>query len=70
VIDETGKVEDVRAVSGPSVLAERAVRAVSREKFEPTLLDGRAVPRALTADADFRLLRYAQIPRGRVLQPA
>ena len=40
LIDETGKVIRVRAVSGPPILAAAAVDAVSRERFIPLVLDG------------------------------
>jgi Gram-negative bacterial TonB protein C-terminal len=57
IIDTQGNVRRVRAVSGPPVLAAEAARAVAREKFAPTLLDGHPTESALIVEVTFRL-RY------------
>jgi TonB family protein len=43
VIDETGKVISARAVSGPPLLKEGAVKAALRARFTPTKLSGQPV---------------------------
>lgn len=40
IIDETGRVIDARAVSGPPLLYASAVDAISKERFVPLLLNG------------------------------
>jgi TonB family protein len=55
VIDETGRVTGIRAVSGSPLLAPAAVDAVSREKFIPMLLNGRPIPCELNVEVSFQL---------------
>jgi TonB family protein len=55
VIDETGRVTGIRAVSGPVLLTPAAVDAVSREKFIPMLLNGRPIPCELNVQVSFQL---------------
>ena len=55
VIDESGKVIKAKAVSGPLLLAKAAVEAVSRERFQPTILDGRPIECVLTVNVSFSL---------------
>jgi len=55
VIDETGRVTGIRAVSGSPLLAPAAVNAVSREKFMPMLLNGRPIPCELNVQVSFQL---------------
>lgn len=43
VIDETGKVISARAVSGPPLLRDAAVKAATRARFSPTKLSGQPV---------------------------
>jgi protein TonB len=43
VIDETGKVISARAVSGPPLLREAAVKAATHARFSPTKLSGQPV---------------------------
>jgi protein TonB len=50
-----GTVEKVKAVSGPPILREAATDAVSKWKYEPTYLNGQAVPVILTARITFSL---------------
>ena len=42
VVDEDGKVQNVKVVSGDSALAPAAVDAVQRWRFKPYLVNGRA----------------------------
>ena len=51
-----GDVTEVRAVSGSPLLVAAAVRAVSREKFEPAVLDGDPTPIVLKVEIDFDLM--------------
>jgi len=55
IIDDKGNVTQVHAVSGPPLLLESALKAVSAQKYQPTLLDG--VPVAIRYDVKvvFRL---------------
>jgi protein TonB len=41
LVDETGKVAQAQAVSGPSMLREAAVTALRKRKYRPATLDGR-----------------------------
>lgn len=55
IIDETGKVTNVRVVSGPILLTPAAMNAVSHAKFQPVLLDGLPTRCGLTVQVSFRL---------------
>ena len=50
-----GTVDKVKVISGPPLLTEAAVQAISRWKYEPTYLNGQAVPVVLTAKINFSL---------------
>src|SRR5207302_4487076 len=50
-----GNVDKVKVISGPPMLIEAAVEAVSHWKYEPTYLNGQAVPVILTAKINFSL---------------
>jgi|SRR2546425_1636431 len=50
-----GSVDKVKVISGPPMLVEPAVEAVSHWKYEPTYLNGQAVPVILTAKINFSL---------------
>jgi protein TonB len=50
-----GNVDKVKVISGPALLVQPAVDAVSRWKYEPTYLNGQAVPVILTARITFSL---------------
>lgn len=43
VVDEEGSVTDTKAVSGHALLRKEAEKAALKAKFEPTLVDGKAV---------------------------
>jgi periplasmic protein TonB len=54
IIDEHGNVIEARAISGPPLLISAAIKAVSQRKYEPTVLDGEAMPVDLTVEVNFR----------------
>jgi periplasmic protein TonB len=53
VIDEHGKVTGMRVVSGHPMLIPSALSAVSKRKYEPTVLDGEATPIDLRVEISF-----------------
>lgn len=55
VIDEQGNVTEVRAVSGPPLLLDSAMKAVEGRKYETTYLDGQPVAIRLNVRVDFRM---------------
>ena len=57
LIDASGRIADVRVLSGHPLLAPAAVSAVSRWLYTPTLLNGGAVPVLLTVTVRFDLGR-------------
>jgi protein TonB len=54
-IDAQGAVADVRVVRGQPLLTEAAVEAVRQWAYEPTRLNGVAVPVVMTVTVNFRL---------------
>ena len=54
VIDEHGKVTAMRAVSGHPLLIPAAMNAVSKRKYQPTILDGEATPIDLRVEISFK----------------
>jgi protein TonB len=54
VIDEQGKVTAIRVVSGHPILIPAAMSAVSKRKYEPTILDGEATPIDLRVEISFK----------------
>jgi periplasmic protein TonB len=55
VIDENGRVVQERAISGPALLMRAALDAVSRWRYQPTILDGQAVSIRMHVTVKFRL---------------
>ena len=55
VIDEKGNVTQVHVVSGPALLVESALKAVSARKYQPTILDGSPVPIRFNVKVQFTL---------------
>jgi periplasmic protein TonB len=55
IIDEQGNVTQVRAVSGPPLLIDSAMKAVSGRKYEVTYLDGQPVAIRLNVIVNFRM---------------
>jgi protein TonB len=55
IIDEHGNVMGVRALSGQPILIPAALAAVSKRKYEPTILDGEPTPIDLRVEVSFRV---------------
>lgn len=55
IIDEHGNVIHMRAVSGPGLLIQAALKAASKWKYEPTYLNGEPYPVAMTIHVTFQL---------------
>lgn len=55
VIDQTGHVVEARAISGPGLLLEAALKAVSQWRYQPTYLDGQAVSIRMHVTVKFHL---------------
>jgi TonB family protein len=55
LIDATGKVTTMKAVSGPTLLHQAAMDALRQWKYQPATLDGKAVAMHLTVTIQFRL---------------
>ena len=52
---EQGTVDKVKVISGPPMLVGPAVEAITHWRYEPTYLNGQAVPIILTARISFSL---------------
>ena len=50
---EDGTVRDVKVVQGSPVLAESAVDAVKRWRYQPFVLDGKPVKNSVRINVDF-----------------
>jgi len=55
VIDEDGKVREVKPISGDPVLVRAAIDAVSQWRYRPYLLDGRPIRRETQITLSFKL---------------
>ncbi|HTZ73344.1 MAG TPA: energy transducer TonB [Candidatus Aquilonibacter sp.] len=55
IVDKDGNVVEAHALSGPPLLIEAAIKAVSQWKYEPTYLNGSPYPLELVVDVSFRL---------------
>lgn len=55
IIDEHGDVTAMRVVSGHPLLIPSALAAVSKRKYEPTILDGQPTPIDLRVEITFRM---------------
>lgn len=55
LIDANGRVTTMKVVSGPTLLHQAAMEALKQWKYEPAMLDGKAVPMHLTVTLQFRL---------------
>jgi protein TonB len=55
IIDEQGNVTQVRAIGGPALLFQSAIKAVVGRKYEPTYLDGQPVAIRLGVTVNFHL---------------
>jgi general secretion pathway protein A len=54
-IDERGKVGKMKVISGPVLLQDAALEALSKWKYEPAKLDGQPMPSELLVTIQFRL---------------
>lgn len=54
IIDEHGNVVQGHVISGQPLLVQAALEAVSKRKYEPTILNGEPVPVELIAQVTFR----------------
>jgi protein TonB len=55
VIDATGKVTNMRVVSGPAPLHDAALDSVRNWNYAPSYLDGKPVPMEMLINVEFRL---------------
>jgi len=55
LIDADGRVTTMKVISGPTLLQEAAKDALKQWKYQPAMLDGKAVPMHLTVTLQFRL---------------
>lgn len=55
VIDPEGVVKSTKLLSGYSILATEAAKAVTQWRYVPTLLGGKAVPVTMTITVNFKL---------------
>jgi TonB family protein len=55
LIDVTGRVSTMKVVSGPSLLQQAAMDALKQWKYQPAMLDGKAVPMHLSVTIQFHL---------------
>jgi len=55
LIDVNGRVTTMKVISGPALLQEAAKDALKQWKYEPAMLDGKAVPMHLNVTLQFRL---------------
>jgi protein TonB len=53
IIDEHGNVVEAHVISGDPLLIQEALKTVSGRKYEPTILDGKAVPIELRVEISF-----------------
>jgi len=53
IIDEHGNVTGMRVLSGPALLIPAAMSAVSKRRYEPTVLDGEPMPVDLKVEVNF-----------------
>jgi TonB family protein len=55
LIDANGHVSAMKVISGPTLLHQAAMDALRQWKYQPAMLDGKAVPMHLTVTLQFRL---------------
>ena len=55
LIDASGRVTKMQVMSGPALLEQAAMDALRQWKYQPAMLDGKAVPIHLTVTIQFRL---------------
>jgi protein TonB len=57
VIDKDGKVQSLMLMSGHPILAKAAMKAVSKWRYQPTLLNGEPVEVVTEVDVNFVLAK-------------
>jgi TonB family protein len=57
VVDDKGEVQNVKAVSGPPILARSAEEALRHWRFRPIIVDGKATPIESRVSLNFQLSR-------------
>jgi TonB family protein len=55
LIDANGRVTTMKVISGPTLLHQAAMDSLRQWKYQPAILDGKAVPMHLTVTLQFRL---------------
>ena len=55
VIDAEGRVSNITVIKSITVLDRAAIEAVQQWRYQPTFLNGRAVPVIMTVEVEFRL---------------
>lgn len=55
LIDATGRVTTMKVISGPTLLHQAALDALKQWKYQPAMLNGKAVPMHLTVTLQFKL---------------
>ena len=55
LIDANGRVTTMKVISGPTLLHQAAMEALSKWRYQPAALDGKPVPMHLTVTLQFRL---------------
>jgi TonB family protein len=55
LIDATGRVTTMKVISGPPLLHQAAMDALKQWKYQPAMLDGKAVPMHLSVTIQFHL---------------
>lgn len=62
VVGENGRVRDVRVLRSIPPLDEAAIEAVKQWEYQPTMLNGRAVPVVVTVTVQFTMPRPPALP--------
>ena len=55
LIDANGRVTTMKVISGPTPLQQAAMEALKQWKYQPAMLDGKAVPMHLTVTIQFKV---------------
>ena len=55
LIDAKGRVTTMKVISGPTPLQQAAMEALKQWKYQPAMLDGKAVPMHLTVTIQFKV---------------
>lgn len=62
IISKTGEIENLQVISGPSLLTQSAIDAVSRWKYKPYLLNGQPTEVETTINVNFTFGGSAALP--------